>query len=362
MAMLMDSGLYSFIVFLLGFWITVNALYEYRRSWFERHGFKLYYGVVLVYKRRTMLRNPGRPVRGVTYAWLALFAYSLVLFYYAMYLSILSRLGLYSENARATVIVPGLTLTGMPLVYFAVAVVIAAAVHELFHAFTAVIHGVPVKGLGFALVAIVPLAFTEIDEEGFKKARLRSRLVVLAAGPASNIILALLLVPVLSAVMSPTTLAVIDVVHGSLAEHYGIKPYSLILSINGTPATLENLREVFSVNETVNISMEIMEPDGSIRNITVTKPWNTTRLGVYIVSAPKPSLAQRYGVALMIHLSGLLQYSFLVNYSLALINAAPLFITDGGRIVYEWIKKTPAHILNTVTLIITILALTPLLG
>ncbi len=357
------DGIVSFLVFLTTFWLAINILYRYFRGIFESHGFRLYYGLVLVYRRGFSLTRVPAALKKTTLVWLALFLYSLAVFYYAMYLSILSRLGVAESSARASLVVPGINLTGLPLVYFIAAVVVAASIHELLHALTAAVNGVPVKGLGFAIVGLVPLAFTEIDEDLFRKASLRVRSVILAAGPASNIALAFILLPLLSLIVSPATLAVVDVVPGSLADRYDVPQGSIIVLINGKPASLGELRRVFETNTTVNVTLTLLTPSGIIKNISFIKPGNVSKLGVYVINGPRPYIAHMIGVVPAIHLAGFIEYSFLVNYSLALINAAPLFITDGGRIVYESIRRRKiSHMINTATLAITVLALTPLLG
>ncbi len=349
-----------FITYLLSFWLVLNIVYMYRRDWFERHGFKLYYGFVLVWKRLSSVRSSSI-VYKIAYASIPLSIYGLYVFYTTMIMSILARFYIVHVPGRPQLLVPGVNITGINLLYFVIAIVIAAAIHEFSHALVAKSHGIEVKGFGFALLLFLPIAFTEIDDEYYSKASLRSKAVTLMAGPASNILLALLVFGVILYTVNPYGLTIVGVIKGGLAEEYGLRENMVILEINNQTASLDLLRSVLEANETTTICFKVVDENGVVREVYVVKPGNVTKLGVYLTSfSPSNTLISLFGVNGALALIYQLYWIYIVNASLGMINIAPLFITDGGKLVYEITKtKNIGHIINTTTLAILVLALIP---
>ena len=279
-----------------------------------------------------------------------------------MIMAAAGKLGLITPTVKASVYIPGINITGWSLVYFSIGIVIAALVHELSHAYTAIVHGIPVKGMGFAFILVLPIAFTEIEEDIYKKSSLRGKILTLIAGPASNTCVALLVMILIPFIISAPGLTVIDVEPNGPADKAGLKPYTIILRVNNEPATLENLQKyIKKVNETVEISLQVWSDNG-VQTINVTKPTGYTRIGIIITGyIPSTRLVKILGVSMAIHTVSLIQWIYIINFSLALINIAPLFITDGGKIAYEIFRnKNISHIINTATLALLIIALAPI--
>lgn len=67
---------------------------------------------------------------------------------------------------------------------------ICSIVHELGHAFAAVIEDVPLTGFGFNVLLILPMAYTNISSEHMNSLRAWRRLRILCAGVWHNILLA----------------------------------------------------------------------------------------------------------------------------------------------------------------------------
>ncbi len=354
------DNIYSFVLTLISFWALVNVMYISRKEWFVSRGIKLYYGVVLIYKKQYDVK-PSPLISKISYMSIPLALIGIYMFYSAMIMSLISKLGVLKTGVMVQLLIPGINITGVFLLYFTIAVVIAAAVHEFAHAYVARSHGIPVKGLGFAVILFVPIAFTEIDEEIFPKASKKARVLTLSAGPASNIALALLFMVLLIPIISPYGYIITDVVENSLAEHVGLKPGYIILKINGTQATLQALHSYLGLNRTTRLILTVYIPqNNSLVNISFLKPASAHLLGVYLQASPSLWLIKSVGINMAEFIVGLTQWIYLVNMSLGIINIAPLFITDGGRIVYEMIKnKTASHAINILTLLILVLALAP---
>ncbi|WP_244372506.1 site-2 protease family protein [Staphylothermus marinus] len=336
-------------------WALLNILYVHFRESFERRGFKLYYGLVLVYKRSKKIRQSSI-VRKISYVSILLFILALIFFYYSMILGLMARAGLVSNVARPMLLIPGVNIVGDHLFYFILMIIIAAIIHEFAHAYTARSYNIRVKSLGFAIVLFIPLAFTEIDEEDAAKSPRKARIATLAAGPASNFILGLLFMYLFILAVSPTTLVIEQVLPGSLADKYGLKPGSILLSINGTPATRDVLRHYLEINNNTYLVLTIINPSGAMENITIYKPANTSLLGVYLWVGPNIVLVKLFGAWFSIVLTKLLYWGMIVNVGLALVNAAPLFISDGGRIAYELLGSRIGHMINFLSLLILVLA------
>ncbi len=75
----------------------------------------------------------------------------------------------------------------MPLGYGLIALVTVIVVHEFAHGILARAEGIRIKSIGVLLLAIIPGAFVEPDEEEVKKANRLSKLRIYAAGSIFNI-------------------------------------------------------------------------------------------------------------------------------------------------------------------------------
>jgi len=148
--------------------------------------------------------------------------------------------------------------------YIILALVIAIVVHEFSHGILTLVDKLKVKSLGI-LYLIIPIgAFCEPDEEELKKADIKPRMRIYAAGPTSNMVVVLLSVLLMSFVFMPAVQPAADgavvftVDSDSPAEQIGLNAGVIITYLNDTRVT--NGDEFFYVlnltkdNQTVNIS------------------------------------------------------------------------------------------------------------
>ncbi len=356
--MILD-GILSFILYVLTFWIFIDVIYINFSEKLRGKGVSMYYGIALVVKRPF---RPGawRGLRKISAVWIILFIFALYFFYNAMLSNIVVKYVVHSSMTPVQLLIPGINITGIDLLFFAVSVLVAAVVHELSHAYTARSFGLSTKNIGFAILFFLPIAFVEVDEKELGEAPLKAKVSVLSAGPASNFALALLAMILIPLIINPYGLLVVRVVPGSLADKYGLHENTVILAVNNSIATLNRLHEYLAINRSTTIILTIIEPNGRSRNIAINKPANVTRLGVYLQQPPSLALINTFGVMGAILLMKLIVWFYIVNASLAVLNAAPIFISDGGRIVYEVLRnKNFGHIINAATLLIMIIALAP---
>jgi membrane-associated protease RseP (regulator of RpoE activity) len=86
------------------------------------------------------------------------------------------------------IIAPG--LLAVPFWYWIISIGLLVLVHEGLHGIMAVRERVPVKSMGWGLLAVLPLAFVEPDEKVLQRKKPLSQLRVFAAGSFANFILA----------------------------------------------------------------------------------------------------------------------------------------------------------------------------
>ena len=345
----------------LAAWAVLNAAYTRRRDFFDSRNIRLLYGLVLVY-RVGNVKAAGRLWKALTILFAASYALSVAWFLIVMVEGVAGKI---HGGGGLRVLVPGVDITGLDLAYFIVAVALAAVLHEFFHGKAAVGNGVGVKSFGLALAFVLPLAFTEIDEKDFAGSSRRVKIGILAAGVAANLALGLLGLVFLNTATSPTGILVTNVVPGSLASKAGVEPYSILLSLNGVELrSVDDLRSVLSNTSATSLNLTLLTPEGSTRSIIIERNTTDKTLGVYIMSPPAGWLVRMVGVYLGAQLVKAFFWLYLVNFNLAILNAAPLFITDGGRIVFELFGerfKKMALAVNTLSLAILLLALAPCL-
>lgn len=85
---------------------------------------------------------------------------------------------------------PGVNLPFNEIGYYISALAINSAVHELGHGLAAVLEDIPIKGFGFHVMFIVPLAYTQLDSDQLNAVKTWKRLKVLCAGIWHNLLLA----------------------------------------------------------------------------------------------------------------------------------------------------------------------------
>jgi len=255
---------------------------------------------------------------------------------------------------------------------------IGIALHEFAHAVVALREGVPVKSWGVGVFLLIPFAFVEVDEEAFRSSKPQTRRNILAAGLLANALIALASFALLytsrvyisSIVLSSPEVEfhpVVKAIDCSIcnatpcpAMLAGIRPGDIIYSMAGksvnSSADLAHILGELKPGDTVD--MVLCRVGEGCRNVTVVL--NATRknepgilcLGV----SPLPRIFaepafrftyQSHSILvekpLILRISEvLIDYSyfiFVVNASLFVFNAAPIFITDGSQILRTFTEQ-----------------------
>ncbi|MFP3231726.1 MAG: site-2 protease family protein [Acidilobus sp.] len=309
-------------------------------------------------------------------ASLAAAAFAMAYFYFVSGTLFLQRYVVGSSQAAQegfVPIIPGVTVSLGEFMFILIAIGVAVVVHELSHAVVSRALGVPVKDAGFLLMAFVPAAFVEPEEGLLKSAPLRSRVMIYAAGIASNVALGFLFGYALAAVtpLLASGMTIVSVSPNSPAYAAGLAPGMKIAAIDGIPVRtltqgLQVLKSVGAENNAtaVNVTLTVLYR-GVERSIVVFKPVGVSHLGIEVTPVYK-----------MGWLVELITALYVVNMGLALINAAPFAFplpgfgieSDGGQMLRDALTglagkagrdASAAVELATLLLILSLITLAP---
>jgi sRNA-binding regulator protein Hfq len=167
----------------------------------------------------------------------------------------------------------------------------------------------------------------------------------------------------------------------SFAYEAGLRPGTVVkyFLVNGTelrgvPELTRYLLEVKKEHNNslayVTLVVKMVSPEGE--EITVVKksaPVNTSdlekyeRIGIYMFDIPA-GFVELLPPNMALHFSIIMTYAVIINFSLAIINAAPLFITDGAQMVSSIVEhytrdEKKAKIITAIVSILSLLLLIP---
>ncbi|WP_297535706.1 site-2 protease family protein [Thermococcus sp.] len=262
--------------------------------------------------------------------------------FYALFKTAMKTIQTGGKESGVQLVIPGLTI---PLWYGLVGLAVVMIVHELSHGVVARAEKLPLKSVGLVLLAVIPGAFVEPDEEELKKASLKSRLRVYGAGSLANIvtaiITALLVTYAVTPLLVPSGILVSDVVPNSPA--YGVlHKGDVIVAINGQPInTMEQF--IAYMNKTrpgEKVTLTVIR-DGEKMNLQLTlgkypgKP-EKGYIGIY----PAQHVTSKIGYDwLILPLFFSLYWIYVLNLGIGLMNLFPLVPLDGGRMLDDVIKE-----------------------
>jgi hypothetical protein len=267
--------------------------------------------------------------------------------YYVLVTNFLRNLQTGEHVGVVAPIIPGVTIGLKTFMYIIPGLVVAALLHEAFHALAARYEGIRVRSTGLMLfLGFIPAAFVEPDEDMLKDAPTRSKLRIFAAGVLANTILFAVFSMALLWVTSSGYYIAISVAPGGVAYRAGL-PETIIVDkivVNGTEFTslqqfieyVSSLRKEHGGSlRGVPLAIEFHTVDGKVYR--VYKPADEKAIGIYLYMVPRRLAALGPGLALTAFL--VLYYAQAINIGLAGINAIPLFITDGAQFLHALFAK-----------------------
>jgi membrane-associated protease RseP (regulator of RpoE activity) len=258
-----------------------------------------------------------------------------------------------TASAGVAIAIPGIRIPGSPIFipfwYGMISIAVLATVHEFGHGIVATMEGVRIKSTGFGFLAVIPLAFVELDEEQMKDMPPLSRLRILASGAFANVTLyailvifiSLVLAPFVSSLMAFGGVNVTSVVAGQPAALSGIIGGTVITGVNSNQTTnivdFITMMSYVAPGDTVNINTT----KGVFSVKTIADPKNQSKpyLGVFLeqVSEPTPEAKKSYGVLMpvIIWFYGLFWWIANLNLLIGIMNFLPIWGLDGSRIAYD---------------------------
>ena len=276
------------------------------------------------------------------------------LFFMALmiYFLILS-LQLILQTPVASPILPGVDYPGnliyVPLGYGLFALATLLIIHEFAHGILARAEGIKIKSIGLLLLAVLPGAFVEPDEEEVAKASKLTKLRIYAAGSISNLTLAgiaFLIVYIISNFFVPAAfhtdgIVITSVIPNSPAAGT-LKEGMVIYNINGHD--IKNSTDFATFKNTIKIGdvLTFKTNQGTFTVKTVANPNNST--AAYAGYRAEDNLIVNknihdlYGDLIpwtLYNLSNLFYWIFLLNFAVGTFNLLPMKPLDGGLIFEE---------------------------
>ena len=265
-------GWYTFALFLIA-WIT-GVRWADNEGYLEKNNMELVWGrsflmwrtdwgkdfIEKVSKNKPLWRRIG-DVWVVTVFFIMIFMFLLLLWQATLAWQIPKSA---SVSPKMMIGLPGLNPV-IPLWYGILALVIAMVVHEFSHGILSRVANVKVKALGLLMFFFPVGAFVEPDEEEMKGMKKWERMRLYAAGPGSNMVIAIIFSFLFSSVMvaslEPSSDGVLSasVVLDYGGEEAGLEPWMLITEIDNqiilNSADFSSVMNETYAGQVVNVSV-----------------------------------------------------------------------------------------------------------
>ena len=265
-------GWYTFALFLIA-WIT-GVRWADNEGYLERNNMELVWGrsflmwrtdwgkdfIEKVSQNKPLWRRIG-DVWVVTVFFIMIFMFLLLLWQATLAWQIPKSA---SVSPKMMIGLPGLNPV-IPLWYGILALVIAMVVHEFSHGILSRVANVKVKALGLLMFFFPVGAFVEPDEEEMKGMKKWERMRLYAAGPGSNMVIAIIFSFLFSSVMvaslEPSSDGVLSasVVLDYGGEEAGLEPWMLITEIDNqiilNSADFSSVMNETYAGQVVNVSV-----------------------------------------------------------------------------------------------------------
>jgi membrane-associated protease RseP (regulator of RpoE activity) len=278
-------------------------------------------------------------------------------------------------------VIPGVPIPGSPILvpfwYGIISLFVVVTIHEFSHGVVARAHGIPVLNSGIVFFGPLIGAFVEPDEKKLNKEKDVVKYSVFAAGPYSNIILALIVILLVSFVTGPVVAKMYEpggVIIGGFQDAkdieaggrlYGLEKGVVVIGIDnytvqestnittalaskkpGDKITVYTLDSQASVTLASNPANESLPYIGIQSIDTYVKPRKGFDNG-FVTAIKTPLLwlvGNPYGLGGAS--AGLLAWIFMLSLGLGLANLLPVGPVDGGRMILESLQKIWGDVLG----------------
>lgn len=258
-----------------------------------------------------------------------------------------------TAGAGVAIAIPGLKIPGSPIFipfwYGIISIAVLAIVHEFSHGIVAAMEGIRIKSTGFGFLAILPLAFVELDEEQMKEMLPLSRMRILASGAFANVSLYAILLMFVLFVFTPFASSLVDYSGINVTSVVAEQPAALAGITEGTVITGVNGNQTMTIVDFITMMSKVMPGEtvvinttkGAITVATIPDPKNDSKpyLGVFLEQASEPTADAKksYGILLPVIMwfYGLFWWIANLNLMIGIMNFLPIWGLDGSRIAYD---------------------------
>jgi len=261
--------------------------------------------------------------------------------FYALLKTAMRTIQTGGEQSGVQLVIPGVTI---PLWYGLIALTVVMVVHELSHGIVARAEDLPLKSVGLVLLAVIPGAFVEPDEEELEKAPLRSRLRVYGAGSLANVATALIALLVINFAITPVLQPAGILVSGVLEDGpaFGVlQQGDVIIAMDG--------QQIRDMDSFINF-MNTTKP-GQVVTLTVLRNGEELNLQLKLGAHPEDPEKGYIGIYPAQHVVSKIGYEniilplfftfywiYVLNIGIGLMNLFPLVPLDGGRMLDDVVK------------------------
>ncbi|MFW9807594.1 MAG: site-2 protease family protein [Candidatus Thorarchaeota archaeon] len=243
-------------------------------------------------------------------------------------------------------IIPGVTITGLPLVYMLIGLAVTLLTHEFAHGLAASKDDIEIKSSGLLAFLVLFGGFVEPDEEQFENNTTpQARMRMLAAGSFSNfawgfvfLIIVANFYPMMSIAYYPPSGAYIydlqDGSPGAAALNVG----DVIVGLNNTEIANWTAVSRFMADAPAGAQLTIHTLDGnSVTIILAANEQNASRgyIGIYGADywEPRPGWDLFLTPMFVFHLQQIVFWCYLILVSVALFNLLPIPVFDGDKLL-----------------------------
>ncbi len=245
-------------------------------------------------------------------------------------------------------IIPGVTITGLPLIYMLIGLAVTLITHEFAHGLASSRDDIPIKSSGLLFFYVIFGGFVEPDEDTFEnKVGPKSRMRLLAAGSFANLITGLI-VFVLIANFNPIASIAYNQPNGAYiyetqADSPGAAALQIgdvIVKLNGTEIDTWGDVGQFMANATSGSLLTIFTTNPLTNDTTIVlaeNPANASLGYIGIFGAdywePKPGWDLIFTPLTVFHMQQVLLWLWIILVSIGLLNLLPIPAFDGDKLL-----------------------------
>lgn len=243
-------------------------------------------------------------------------------------------------------IIPGITITGLPLVYMLIGLAVTLLTHEFAHGLAASKDDISIKSSGLLAFLVLFGGFVEPDEEQFENETTpQARMRMLAAGSFSNfawgfvfLIILANFYPLMSIGYYPPSGAYIYDLQAGSPGAAALDVGNVIVGLNDTEIANWTSVGTFMTNATAGSQLTIHLLNGSsVTIILASNEQNASRgyIGIYGADywEPRPGWDLILTPMFVFHLQQIVFWCYLILISVALFNLLPIPVFDGDKLL-----------------------------